>query len=73
MEELREYEREGLLEISPQWIEVTPRAAWLIRNICHGYSTNTCAPARSMRLFQGDLTGSAGILPACRQDARAPL
>jgi oxygen-independent coproporphyrinogen-3 oxidase len=34
MEELREYEREGLLEISPQWIEVTPKGRMLIRNIC---------------------------------------
>ena len=34
MEELREYVREGLLEISPQWIEVTPKGRMLIRNIC---------------------------------------
>jgi oxygen-independent coproporphyrinogen-3 oxidase len=34
MEELREYEREGLLEISTQWIEVTPKGRMLIRNIC---------------------------------------
>ena len=34
MEELREYEREGLLEISPQWISVTPKGRMLIRNIC---------------------------------------
>ena len=34
MEELREYEREGLLEMSPQWIEVTPKGRMLIRNIC---------------------------------------
>jgi oxygen-independent coproporphyrinogen-3 oxidase len=34
MEELREYQREGLLEISPQWIEVTPKGRMLIRNIC---------------------------------------
>jgi len=34
MEELREYEREGLLKISPQWISVTPKGRMLIRNIC---------------------------------------
>jgi len=32
--ELREYEKEGLLEISPQWISVTPKGRMLIRNIC---------------------------------------
>jgi len=32
--ELREYEREGLLEISPQIIKVTPKGRMLIRNIC---------------------------------------
>jgi oxygen-independent coproporphyrinogen III oxidase len=32
--ELREYEREGLLELSPQWIGVTPKGRLLIRNIC---------------------------------------
>jgi oxygen-independent coproporphyrinogen-3 oxidase len=34
MEELREYEREGLLEMSPQKISVTPKGRMLIRNIC---------------------------------------
>ncbi len=34
MEELREYEREELLEISPQCISVTPKGRMLIRNIC---------------------------------------
>ncbi|MDD4929433.1 MAG: oxygen-independent coproporphyrinogen III oxidase [Gallionella sp.] len=34
MNELREYEREGLLEISEQWISVTPKGRMLIRNIC---------------------------------------
>jgi oxygen-independent coproporphyrinogen-3 oxidase len=34
MEELREYEREGLLKMAPQWIEVTPKGRMLIRNIC---------------------------------------
>ena len=34
MEELREYEREGLLEISKEWISVTPKGRMLIRNIC---------------------------------------
>ncbi len=34
LEELREYEMEGLLEISPQWISVTPKGRMLIRNIC---------------------------------------
>ena len=34
MEELREYEREGLLEISEKWITVTPKGRMLIRNIC---------------------------------------
>ena len=32
--ELREHEREGLLEISPQRITVTPKGRMLIRNIC---------------------------------------
>ena len=32
--ELREYEREGLLEISPQFIRVTPKGRMLIRNVC---------------------------------------
>ena len=31
---LKEYEREGLLKISPQWISVTPKGRMLIRNIC---------------------------------------
>ncbi len=34
LEELREYEREGLLVISPQSIRVTPKGRMLIRNIC---------------------------------------
>ena len=34
MKELREYEREGLLVISPQSIKVTPKGRMLIRNIC---------------------------------------
>lgn len=34
LEELREYEREGLLEISSQSIRVTPKGRMLIRNIC---------------------------------------
>jgi oxygen-independent coproporphyrinogen-3 oxidase len=34
LEELREYEREGLLEMSPQKISVTPKGRMLIRNIC---------------------------------------
>jgi oxygen-independent coproporphyrinogen III oxidase len=34
LKELREYEREGLLEISPKLIEVTPKGRMLIRNIC---------------------------------------
>ncbi|MEW6563455.1 MAG: oxygen-independent coproporphyrinogen III oxidase [Pseudomonadota bacterium] len=34
LEELREYEREGMLEITPQWITVTPKGRMLIRNIC---------------------------------------
>jgi len=32
--ELREYEREGMLEISPRQIRVTPKGRMLIRNIC---------------------------------------
>jgi oxygen-independent coproporphyrinogen III oxidase len=32
--ELREYEREGLLVIAPQWISVTAKGRMLIRNIC---------------------------------------
>ena len=34
LKELREYEREGLLESSPQSIKVTPKGRMLIRNIC---------------------------------------
>ena len=34
LKELREYEREGLLQISPQSIKVTPKGRMLIRNIC---------------------------------------
>jgi oxygen-independent coproporphyrinogen-3 oxidase len=34
LNELREYEREGLLEISSQSIKVTPKGRMLIRNIC---------------------------------------
>ena len=34
MKELREYEREGLLVMSPQSIKVTPKGRMLIRNIC---------------------------------------
>jgi oxygen-independent coproporphyrinogen-3 oxidase len=34
IQELAEYEREGLLELSPQWIAVTPKGRMLIRNIC---------------------------------------
>jgi len=34
LKELREYEHEGLLEISPQTIRVTPKGRMLIRNIC---------------------------------------
>ncbi|MEI7841860.1 MAG: oxygen-independent coproporphyrinogen III oxidase [Gallionellaceae bacterium] len=34
LKELAEYEREGLLTISPQWISVTPKGRMLIRNIC---------------------------------------
>ena len=34
MEELREYEREGLLELTPETISVTPKGRMLIRNIC---------------------------------------
>lgn len=32
--ELREYEREGLLKLTPEWIGVTPKGRMLIRNIC---------------------------------------
>jgi oxygen-independent coproporphyrinogen-3 oxidase len=34
LKELAEYEREGLLTITPQWISVTPKGRMLIRNIC---------------------------------------
>ncbi len=34
LEELREYQHEGLLEITPQWITVTDKGRMLIRNIC---------------------------------------
>jgi len=31
---LREFEKEGLLELSERWINVTPKGRMLIRNIC---------------------------------------
>ncbi|MBI5006354.1 MAG: oxygen-independent coproporphyrinogen III oxidase [Nitrosomonadales bacterium] len=34
LKELAEYEKEGLLVLSPQWISVTPKGRMLIRNIC---------------------------------------
>ncbi len=34
LSELREYEREGLLKVTPEWISVTPKGRMLIRNIC---------------------------------------
>ena len=34
LEELLEYEREGLLEMDKDWIGVTPKGRMLIRNIC---------------------------------------
>jgi len=34
LEELREYEQEGLLTMSEHWISVTPKGRMLIRNIC---------------------------------------
>ena len=34
LNELREYEREGLLKLTPEWISVTPKGRMLIRNIC---------------------------------------
>ncbi|MBI5659868.1 MAG: oxygen-independent coproporphyrinogen III oxidase [Nitrosomonadales bacterium] len=34
LNELREYEREGLLKLTPEWIGVTPKGRMLIRNIC---------------------------------------
>ena len=33
-ERTAEYESEGLLKLSPQWINVTPKGRMLIRNIC---------------------------------------
>ena len=32
--ELKEYEHEGLLKLTPEWISVTPKGRMLIRNIC---------------------------------------
>ena len=32
--ELREYEREGLLKLTPERVSVTPKGRMLIRNIC---------------------------------------
>ena len=32
--ELKEYEREGLLKLTPEWVSVTPKGRMLIRNIC---------------------------------------
>ncbi len=37
LNELREYQREGLLEFSPQRITVTPKGRLLIRNICMAF------------------------------------
>jgi len=34
LDELKEYEREGLLKLTPEWISVTPKGRMLIRNIC---------------------------------------
>ena len=34
LDELREYEREGLLKLTPEKISVTPKGRMLIRNIC---------------------------------------
>ncbi len=34
LEALRQFERDGLLHIDPQWITVTPKGRLLIRNIC---------------------------------------
>ncbi|GAB4126146.1 MAG: oxygen-independent coproporphyrinogen III oxidase [Sideroxydans sp.] len=34
MPELLDYQKEGLLDLSPQWITVTPKGRMLIRNIC---------------------------------------
>jgi oxygen-independent coproporphyrinogen III oxidase len=34
LDELREYEREGMVRIAPEWITVTPKGRMLIRNIC---------------------------------------
>lgn len=34
MKELADYEKEGLLDLSLQWIHVTPKGRMLIRNIC---------------------------------------
>ncbi len=34
LNELREYEREGPLKLTPKWISVTPKGRMLIRNIC---------------------------------------
>ena len=32
--ELKEYEREGLPKLTPEWVSVTPKGRMLIRNIC---------------------------------------
>jgi oxygen-independent coproporphyrinogen-3 oxidase len=34
LKELAEYEQEGLVTLSPQWVHVTPKGRMLIRNIC---------------------------------------
>jgi oxygen-independent coproporphyrinogen-3 oxidase len=34
LQELAEYEKEGLIKLSPLWISVTPKGRMLIRNIC---------------------------------------
>jgi oxygen-independent coproporphyrinogen-3 oxidase len=34
LKELAEYEQEGLVTLSPQWVNVTPKGRMLIRNIC---------------------------------------
>ncbi len=32
LNELREYEREGLLKLTPEWISVTPKGRMLVRH-----------------------------------------
>jgi len=55
MAELAEYEKEGLLELSPQWISVTPKGAYAHPQYLHGIRQISAHPAGTCALFQGNI------------------